>query len=91
MAESHADDWYKWHEDFVIKGNCEEDKEKTGTLQYLSPNLKDVLFTLTLRHMGIFKLEAEKVEARSENIRRVKAQLYIESIDFDYHATVAAG
>ena len=38
---------YKWHEDFVIKGNNGEDKEKGGTLEYLTADLKDVLFTLT--------------------------------------------
>jgi phage tail-like protein len=81
-AESHADELYAWHEDFVINGNNSQDKEKGGTLEYLSANLKDVLFTLTFSGLGIFKLTPEKVEAGSESVRRVKAEMYCEQITF---------
>ena len=81
-AESHADQLYDWHEDFVIKGNNSEDKEKGGTLEYMSANMKDVLFTLTFHGLGIFKLTPEKVEAGSENVRRVKAELYCHQLTF---------
>jgi phage tail-like protein len=81
-AESHADQLYDWHEDFVIKGNNSEDKEKGGTLEYMSANMKDVLFTLTFHGLGVFKLTPEKVEAGSENIRRVKAELYCHQLTF---------
>ena len=30
-------EFYDWHEDFVIKGNNGDDKEKGGTLEYLTP------------------------------------------------------
>jgi phage tail-like protein len=80
--ESHADDVYKWHEDFVINGNNGQDKEKGGTLEYLSANLKDVLFTLTFSGLGIFKVTPDKVEAGSENPRRLKAEMYCEQITF---------
>jgi phage tail-like protein len=81
-AESHADQLYAWHEDFVIAGNNSEDKEKGGTLEYMSANMKDVLFTLTFHGLGIFKLTPEKVEAGSENVRRVKAELYCHQLTF---------
>ena len=89
LAESHSDEFYKWHDDFVIKGNNGDDKEKGGSLEYLTPNLKEVLFTLTFKHLGIFKLTPEKVEAGSENIRRVKAEMYCEDIAFNYAAAWA--
>ncbi|MSP60389.1 MAG: hypothetical protein EXR72_08615 [Myxococcales bacterium] len=84
FPESHADEFYKWHEDFVIKGNNGDDKEKGGTLDYLDPSLKAVLFTLTFQHLGVFKLTPEKVESHSENIRRLKCEMYCEEIKFDY-------
>jgi len=87
FPESHADEFYKWHEDFVIKGNNGDDKEKGGTLEYKTPNLKETLFTLTFHHLGIFKLTPEKVEAGNEQIRRIKAEMYCEQITFDYKAT----
>jgi len=84
LAESHSKEFYDWHEDFVIKGNNGDDKERGGTLEYLTPNLQEVLFTLTFKHLGVFKLTPEKVEAGSENIRRVKAEMYCEDIQFVY-------
>jgi len=89
LAESHSKEFYDWHEDFVIKGNNGDDKERGGTLEYLDPSLKEVLFTLTFMHLGLFKLTPEKVEAGSENIRRVKAEMYCEDIKFEYKATWA--
>jgi len=89
FPESHAKPFYDWHEDFVIKGNNGDDKEKNGTLEYLTPNLQEVLFTLTFKHVGIFKLTPEKVESGSENIRRLKAEMYVEEMEFNYVASWA--
>lgn len=84
LSESHAADWYKWHEEFVIKGNNGPEMTKTAKLIYLTPNLQDHLFTVTCHHIGIFKLQPEKVEAGSENIRRVRAEMYVESMELEY-------
>jgi phage tail-like protein len=84
FSEHTADDWYKFHEDFVIKGNNGQDKEKTGTLEYLTSDLSKTLFKLDFQGLGIFKLTPDKVEAGGENIRRVKAELYCEHINFSY-------
>src|SRR5216683_7696601 len=43
MAESLADSWYKWFEEFVIKGNCGQDQEKSGSLVYLASDMKTEL------------------------------------------------
>lgn len=81
VSDAHADELYQWHEDFVIKGNCTQDKERTGALHYLSSDLKE-LFTLEFQGLGIFALTPEKHEAGSESIKRVKAELYCEQIKF---------
>jgi len=81
LSEAYADQLFAWHEDFVIKGRNSNDKEKTGMLQYLSSDLKP-LFTLEFKGLGIFKLTPEKAEAHSENIKRVKAEMYCEQITF---------
>lgn len=86
FPESHAKPFYDWLEDFVVKGNNGDDREKGGTLEYLTPNLNEALFALTFHNLGIFKLTAEKAESNSDNIRRVKAEMYCESIEFDYSA-----
>ena len=84
MAESYADTWYKWFEEFVVKGNCGQDQEKNGSLTYLTPDLKTELFRVTFSNLGIFKLNEEHAEAGSEGIRRVKAELYVEKMDLQY-------
>jgi len=63
--------------------------EKTATLEYLTPDLKETLLTLTFYNLGIFKLTPDKVESGSENIRRVKVEMYCEKIMLDYKAVWA--
>ena len=80
-SDAHADELYQWHEDFVIKGNCTQDKERVGALHYLGSDLKE-LFTLEFSGLGIFSLTPEKHEAGSESIKRCKVELYCEEMKF---------
>jgi len=89
LPERDADLFSKWHEESV-KGGAGAGKETGGTLVYLTPDLKEHIFTLTFRGLGISKLIPEKVEAGSENIRRVKAEMYCQDIAFA-HGTAAWG
>ena len=84
LAESHAESWYAWHEDFVIKGNNGAEKEKSGTLTLLSPNLKSELARVDLAGVGIFKITRDKVEANADQIKRVTADVYVEKMEFVY-------
>jgi hypothetical protein len=88
FAEVSAQTFRNWHGDFVIKGNNGDTAEKNGTLHYLSPNLQEQFFTLTFKGIGIFRLVHEKVEAGSETIRRLKAEMYVEDMAFDFKDTV---
>jgi len=92
LPESHADEFYAWHENFVIKGNNGEDQEKGGTLEYLTPNLTDApLFTLHFFHLGVFKVTADKNEASGDPIRRLKVEMYCEDIRFDFNGGAVYG
>ena len=81
LPEANAKTWVDWHEDFVVRGNSLADKEKNGTLEILGPNLKDVLFTLTFRHLGITRL-TRPMPASGEGIARVKLEMYCEEMAF---------
>lgn len=87
FAEVSAQTFRNWYGDFVIKGNNGDTVEKNGTLQYLSPDLREQFFTLTFKGIGIFRLVPEKVEAGSDNIRRLKAEMYVEDMAFDFKST----
>jgi len=82
LSEASAQKWNDWFEDFVVKGNCGEDKEKSGTLTFLTPNLKTAVGSVKFEHLGIFKLSPEPASANSERIRRVTAELYCERMIF---------
>jgi phage tail-like protein len=82
LAESHADDFFKWHEDFVIKGNNSSENEKKGSLSFLAQDLKTELFRLDFTGLGIFALDPDPYTAHADNVRRVTAQVYCETISF---------
>jgi hypothetical protein len=83
-AESHAGAFYEWEKHFLIQGNCSDEDEKMGTLEYLSSNLKTPLFTIDMDHIGLFKITADKMDAGAESIRRIKAEMYVEEMKFKY-------
>jgi hypothetical protein len=81
IAEGAAQSFFDWHEDFVIKGNCDESKEKKGALVFLSP-AGDELARVTLLNLGIFRLAPEKGMAGADQIRRVVVELYCERMQY---------
>jgi hypothetical protein len=82
LAETGAQTWIDWFDDFVVKGNNGEDREKTGSLIFLSPNRQTEIGRVNFFNMGIFKMAATKGDANEEQIRRVTAQLYCERMEF---------
>jgi phage tail-like protein len=84
LSQIAAQSWYDYHEDFVIKGNCFEDKEKNGRLVFLSPNRQTELAEVKFFNLGIFKLADDKAEANNDTIKRVSAELYCERMEFGY-------
>jgi hypothetical protein len=85
LPEADAESFFAWHEDFVINGIG---AEKDGSLEYLAPSLGQTLFTVQFENLGIFKMTPEKVEAGSEQIRRVKAEMYCEAMTFSFARSV---
>ena len=84
LAESTAQTWIAWHEDFVIKGNNDEMKEKSGSLTLLSPNRQAEVAQIKFYNMGIFRLRPEKAEANADQIKRMQVELYVERMTFEY-------
>jgi phage tail-like protein len=84
VPETDADLFRKWHQDFVVKGSAAGGKETGGTLEYLTPDLRESLFTLTFHGLGVSKLSPEGMTASSANIRRVKAEMSCRDITFAY-------
>jgi hypothetical protein len=92
FSETTAATWQAWFEDFVIKGNADDSKERTGTLEFLSPNRSEALASLTFFNMGIFRLAPDTPEPSGNGnaIRRMKAELYCERMEFNFKASPVA-
>lgn len=78
LNEKNADQWRAWHEDFVIRGDNGEGKEKSGSLDLLAPDMKSVLATIEFANLGIMKFAREKQGA--DSIARVRAEMYCEEM-----------
>ncbi len=89
LAEVTAQSWIDWHENFVIQGNNAEDKEKNGSLTFLSPNGKDELLTIRFFNIGIIRVQSDKAEANADQIKRVEVELYVERMVFEHKAQSA--
>lgn len=70
--------WQKWFKDFCIDGNCGNDKELSGVIEFLSPNGKEVLGSLDLFQVGIFALTTAKSESGKDEVHKMTAELYVE-------------
>ena len=81
LLESSAQTWYDWFEDFAIKGNNDDAKEKNGSIALLSANLVDELMRIDLFNLGIFQIGQDKTEANSDRVTTVKAGLYCERME----------
>ena len=89
LAESSAADFYTWRQTTVVKGNGAQG-DKIGRVEFLDSSLQNVLFTLNFYHLGIFKIAAEKTGVGADAIKRAKAEMYCERIDFDFSSGAVA-
>lgn len=86
-----SDDLFKWHKKFVIDGDAQVEDETTGHISLLTPNGKKVLLDVGLSGVGITGLTIEKSDSQQGRsaIKRVRAELYVTEMKFDYKAAPA--
>jgi hypothetical protein len=84
MAETAAQSFIDWHEDFVIRGNNGESKEKKGSLTLLAPDRQKELAKIEFFNMGIFRFQPDKTQANTDQIKRLTVELYVERMKFNY-------
>jgi hypothetical protein len=84
LAVEHAQDFFDWHEQFVVRGSKSTTSERPGFIEFLGPDNSTVIFTINLNQVGIHRLTIEKSEAQAEQIKRAKVELYLESMDLVY-------
>jgi phage tail-like protein len=81
LMESSAQSWFDWFESFVIKGESEDKREKSGSIAFLAADLKQELLRVDLFNLGIFKIAQDKAEANVARAGTVTARLYCERME----------
>lgn len=84
LSMAYAESWFRWYEDFVVKGNNSDSNELSGSITYVAPNLTKDLLTIDLKNVGIASLKIDKADSSNDTIKRVKAELYVEDMEFKY-------
>jgi hypothetical protein len=80
---AYADDFLRWYEAYVVRGDRDLRQERQGSIEFTGP-FGAPLFTVALNNVGIFNLGIEKSEAGSDSVKRCKVELYVESMDLEY-------
>jgi hypothetical protein len=80
VSESFAKSFYDWHEDFVVKGNNNETKERSGNLEFLDAGQQKALLTIKFYNLGIISVTPES-DSNSEKARRARVELYCERME----------
>jgi tail tube protein gp19 len=84
FGQASLKSWSDWFDDFVVKGDNGEGKEKNGAIVFLDATLKQELGRVELKNVGIFALRRQ---ASTEQVARVTAELYVESMELKWNAS----
>ena len=82
VPEQDAGPYYDWLDDFVVKGNNGADRERSGTLQFLGADFKQVLFEVGFEGVGITRITRDggAGAGKEGTIPRVRIELYVERL-----------
>jgi hypothetical protein len=78
-----ADGLLDWYQQYVVKGKKDPRAQKQGSLEFLSPDRSKTLFRITLWNMGILKASMLPSTANSDQIKRVKFDIYVSEMKLD--------
>jgi phage tail-like protein len=82
VPEQNAAALVAWHKESAMR--TRPGNHKPGKLVYLAADGRDPLFTLTFHNLGISQVTPDNSGAGSDGVRRLKAEMYCEKIDFEY-------
>jgi hypothetical protein len=80
LSDVEVEPWRAWVDDFIVNEHNGQDKERQGSIEVLSPNMVDVLVTLTVKQIGILEL------APTGNVspRTHRVSMYFEYAQLNY-------
>jgi hypothetical protein len=85
LTRASSATWRTWFNDFVINGKSGDEDEKSGALEFLSKDMKQVVFALRFQNMGILRVSRVAVAEGAPEL--VQAELYFEKLSFGTEST----
>jgi hypothetical protein len=75
----------EWHNDYInqIHGTPDPKAQKSGAIEFLSPDRNKVIFRINLYEVGLLHVGIEPSQANQEGIKRAKFELYVHRMDLD--------
>ena len=83
ISMAYADKLIQWHEDYIVKGKADPSAQRTGSLEFLSPDRKKTLFRINLKEVGLVGTNVVASTANQDQIKRAKFDLYVGSMELD--------
>jgi hypothetical protein len=98
LPQSAAQTWLDWQDDFLVKGNNGQDKERNGAIVFLDATLAKELGRVNLSNCGIFRLapEPQNSGAAATSLHtvagapgRMVAEVYCEGMELQAKGTAS--
>lgn len=83
LSAANAQTWKDWFDSFVVKGENDDAKEKTGSLTLLSTDRKTPLMKINFHNLGIRRLADSPRVPGADSARTLRAELYCERMDIE--------
>jgi hypothetical protein len=83
ISLGYADGLIKWYDEYVVKGMADPKAQKSGSIEFLSPDRAEVLFRINLYEVGLHHLSMVQSQANADQIKRMKFELYVGRMDLD--------
>ena len=79
----YADALIAWYQQYVVDGEADPSAQKSGSIEFLSPDRASVIFRLNLFEVGIHHLSIVPSPANADQIKRAKFELYVGRMELD--------
>lgn len=83
ISEQYAGGLLEWYQKSVVDGQNDHTAQTNGSLEFLSPTRDKVLFRINLFDVGLLHLGMVASTAKSDQIKRMKFELYVGRMDID--------
>lgn len=83
ISMAYADKLLKWHDEYIMKGKADTGAQRSGSIEFLSPDRAKTLFRINLKEVGLLGCNIVSSTANADQIKRAKFDLYVGHMEID--------